>query len=151
MNLTQLTEEISTVGVNRLLIDIIRDNLVKQSHRDYKTIRNAIKVLTGIDDAPSEGLRRFDELFRGRQVLTINMHKGDSVDDLRMVQRRKYERAFWDFIRDHVTFQKDGSDFTEKPIRTTYFYKNGQVCATKVYKRANRGPRGKYMTWEEGR
>lgn len=145
MNHQKLTEGISTVGVNRLLIDMIRDRLPPQNHRDYKTINHAANSLLfhRVDDTTPESMRRFDDLFRRKKLIDKNINTMKGVTDIhsiRFKQRLEFDRALRRFIEDIVRNRNK-----QLPTRTTHFTKNGKPCVIKAYKN-NDGT----WSWEEG-
>jgi len=102
MNNTTLTETFSKDGKIRLLVDLVRDNLAKQSNKDYETISHSIKFLTGEEIEPEE-LKRFDEIFRMRQLLNKHYSKlPDSLDNLRFMQVKKKETLWERFLEEQI-------------------------------------------------
>lgn len=145
MNYQRLTEKISTVGVNRLLIDMIRDKLPQQNHRDYKTINHATNSLLfhRVDDTTPESMKRFDDLFRRKKLVDKNTKMMNDVTDIhsiRFKQRLEFNRALKRFIENHIRDRN-----RQLPTRTTHFIKNGKPCVIKAYKNNDRT-----WSWEEG-
>lgn len=102
MNNKTLTETFSTDGKIRLLVDLVRDNLAKQSNKDYETISHSIEFLTG-EKIESEELKRFDEIFRTRQILNKHYSKlPDSLDNLRFIQAKKKEALWERFLEEQI-------------------------------------------------
>ena len=103
MNNKKLSESVSTDGLIRLLIDAVRDQLAKQSNKDYKSISNTIKFLIGEEIEPEE-LERFDEIFRRRKLLDRQFFRklDANEEELRFIQANKKERLLEDFVETYI-------------------------------------------------